>query len=294
MSSKSSRTHSYHDISNIESSAGSRDSSLSTHGVLQTRRLGSHIASRRDVIGPVSHVFTSNLQRAYRTAEAIANAQRRWPSNSDKTDVIPKVVQLAELREKDFGSAEGVKFAAKAVGRANGSIASDSETRDAMLVRVNRFITNHLRSVLESHVSEKTTVAIVAHGLILGSLLQALKTRLPDNTVSAYGPKAAWSNTGVLQVKISSAQLVHGADTVLSQAEGDAVKVGLPLRSCLTMTVQCINNIDHLKGLKKSRGSAKLDSRQRPVTAFFTLLPKAAGPKKISLDNHHNSHDPTG
>lgn len=43
------------------------------------------------------------------------------------------------------------------------------------------------------------------------------------------------------------------------------------------MTVQFINNVDHLSGLKKTRGgigSAKFDARQRPVTAFYSPATK--------------------
>lgn len=271
----------------MDPSAGSRDSPLTSHGVLQTRRLGAHLASRRNILGPVTHIFTSNLQRAYRTAEAIADAQSGSSSTSGKTVATLEVVQLPDLREKDFGSAEGVKYAAKAVGRAGGSIPSDSETRDAMSVRVNRFITNKLKPVLEAHQSEKATVAIVAHGLILGSLLQALKTRFPAQipvSPDGYGPGAAWSNTGILQAKIENFAVLQsanvGPDNISvsgqSSEEIDA-EVGSLCPSRLTMTVQCINNIDHLNGLKKTRGgigSAQFDSRQRPVTAFFTSTTK--------------------
>ncbi|KAH6656608.1 histidine phosphatase superfamily [Truncatella angustata] len=269
--------------------AGSRDSPLTSHGVLQTRRLGAHLASRRSIIGPITHIFTSNLQRAYRTAEAIAEAQRGAAAGSDKNVATLKVVQLAELREKDFGSGEGVKYKALATGRADGSIASDSETREAMMVRVNRFIVDELVSVLEAHQSEKVTAAIVAHGLILGTLLQALITSFPVQVASATSPElgrpgAAWSNTGVLQAKIEgvaslrTTAALSGTPSPLDRAAQSGIGDDVDATSSrLTMTVQHINNTDHLGGLKKTRGgigSAKFDERQRPVTAFFTPISK--------------------
>lgn len=242
--------------------AGSRDSALTNHGVLQARRLGAHLVSRRDVIGPVEHIFTSNLQRAYRTAEAIADAQRGPSGSLAKSDV--KVVQLPELREKDFGSSEGVKYGVRSSGRADGSIPSDSETREAMMVRVNRFIDGELAPILGRRVSDKVTVVVVAHGIILGVLLQALLGRFPpppEAQVSRDGDKngAAWSNTGILQAKITS------------------VSDGAADQSHLTMMVQATNLTEHLNGLKKTRGgigSAKFDAKQRSLTAFFTPTAK--------------------
>lgn len=260
--------------------AGSRDSALTNHGVLQTRRLGSHLVSRRDVIGPVVHIFTSNLQRAFRTAEAIADAQRTSNVSLKKTDVDLQVAQLPELREKDFGSAEGVKYGVRSSGRADGSIPSDSESREAMMVRVNRFIDKELAPVLKRYASEKATVAVVAHGIILGVLLQALISRFPASTASSASSEgdrfgAAWSNTGVLQVRVELTQArtpVSGSTSSASTTVDDVAD-----QSRLTMVVQATNLTDHLNGLRKTRGgigSAKFDSRQRSLTAFFTPTSK--------------------
>src|ERR1700761_205792 len=49
--------------------AGSRDSTLTNHGVEQTERLGEYLA-RNGV--KFTHVFASPLSRAYKTAEAVA------------------------------------------------------------------------------------------------------------------------------------------------------------------------------------------------------------------------------
>ncbi|KAF3313455.1 hypothetical protein TWF173_005963 [Orbilia oligospora] len=54
--------------------AGVTDSSLTSHGVLQTTRLASHIGS---TIPPITHIFSSPLSRAKKTAEAIYEEQKR-------------------------------------------------------------------------------------------------------------------------------------------------------------------------------------------------------------------------
>jgi 2,3-bisphosphoglycerate-dependent phosphoglycerate mutase len=252
----------------------------------------------RDTIGPVIHIFTSNLQRAYFTAQAIADAQPVVASNSVEGDSSLSVVQLPELREKDFGSAEGARYGALSTGRADGSIQPDSETRDAMMVRVNRFIDIELESILEAHASEKVAVAVVAHGLILGVLLQALTTRFPASAALATLPNpdgsgAAWSNTGILQAKVERISVTPAPSINTAQPE-------LPTRLVaehmvtnsssdhirLTLTVQTINSTDHLTGLKKTRGgigSARFDARQQSLTAFFTPTPK----KRKAEDHAH-------
>ncbi|ETS79337.1 hypothetical protein PFICI_09190 [Pestalotiopsis fici W106-1] len=260
--------------------AGSRDSALTNHGVLQARRLGAHLVSRRDVIGPVVHIFTSNLQRAYRTAEAVADAQRGSKAALKKADVELTVAQLPELREKDFGSAEGVKYGVLSNGRADGSIQSDSESREAMMVRVDRFIDKELTPMLKRHASEKVAVVVVAHGIILGVLLQALVSHFPvptASTASADGDRygAAWSNTGVLQAKIENISAQVRASGPMSSASTTVDCTADQSR--LTIVIQGTNLTDHLNGLKKTRGgigSAKFDSRQQTLTAFFTPTSK--------------------
>ncbi|RVD82174.1 uncharacterized protein DFL_006608 [Arthrobotrys flagrans] len=54
--------------------AGVTDSSLTSHGVLQTARLATHIGS---TIPPLTHIFSSPLSRAKKTAEAIYEEQKK-------------------------------------------------------------------------------------------------------------------------------------------------------------------------------------------------------------------------
>ncbi|KAI8634316.1 phosphoglycerate mutase-like protein [Xylariaceae sp. FL1651] len=250
--------------------AGSRDSSLTNHGVLQTKRLGAHIAKRQTVIGPIRFVFASNLQRAYRTAEAIAEACKPQSQGRD-SDSSPTlaVIRVPELREKDFGLSEGKKFGIR-------ESHDGSESPESMRLRIDQFLDSHLRPIVDQSTAENAVVVIVAHGIILNVILKALLSRYPqkpqltqwigDHPGLEY--LAAWSNTGVLQAHL--------------ELEDDAPSQ-LPSTRPIYMTVEFTNNVDHLQGLKKTRGgigSAKFDSRQRTMDSFFTL-----NSKKRKLDD---------
>ncbi|KAI0804935.1 histidine phosphatase superfamily [Xylaria sp. FL0064] len=241
--------------------AGSRDSSLTNHGILQAQRLGAHIASRRSVTGPVKHVFASNLQRAYQTADAIVEACRLQNGGS-ASSVTLDVVRVEDLREKHFGSSEGKKFGTTEKD-------DDSELPVSMRLRIDRFLDRHLGPTIDQLVGENATIAIVSHGIILNVLLKALLSRYPPQSSSSHllGERsgseylAPWSNTGVLQARL---ELSHSTKTV-------------------RMIVEQTNNLDHLQGLKKTRGgigSAKFDSRQRTMDSFF-----ASASKKRKFDD---------
>ncbi|KAJ4125197.1 hypothetical protein NW754_013483 [Fusarium falciforme] len=223
--------------------AGSRDSALTAHGVLQAGRLAAHLAEHVEV----DRMFSSDLQRAAITAQAILDAQKR------ATGV--KLVVAPELREKDFGSGEGVKF----------GLAFEfggEETPEAMRKRCDRFLGEHLGPLLY----EDSTVCIVAHGILLGVLYKALCARLSPVTI-APGAQArprpastpfhpSWSNTGYLEAVI----------TALPDTKGR-----------FQMRVDKVNSVEHTKTLKRTRGgigSAKFDAKQKTMDSFFTPAPK--------------------
>ncbi|KAI1388631.1 phosphoglycerate mutase-like protein [Hypoxylon trugodes] len=270
--------------------AGSRDSPLTNHGVLQIKKLGAYIEKRRDEIGSIEYIFTSTLQRAYQTAEAIADAlsDTKDPLGSDPSEPRkpPEVTRLPELREKDYGSSEGKKYGVKAARTAENSVQSDSETHESMGARVDKFLASHLVPIVDTHTSDNITVVIVAHGIILGVLLKALLERFPKLS-KAWGKDqdnspeyTAWSNTGVLQAKLevvnddSTPHTSKEAVVLTSSASSkDDVDSSVPPpRRAMQLTVEFTNNTEHLEGLKKTRGgigSAKFDSRQRTMDSFF-------------------------
>ena len=196
-------------------SAGTTDSALTTHGVLQASRLGAHLAATGV---QVSHIFSSDLQRAFKTAEAIRLAQ----PNALKT-----VTQLHLLREQDFGFYEGKHFYDRPKGsdksgrevhreaHMNTEGFRDVESKRSMNARVEAFLDGYLVSLL-GKVGNKETVAVVAHGIILTYLWRGILARFePETVVIASGVAAGdngmgleylggWSNTGYLDLEVKS------------------------------------------------------------------------------------------
>jgi probable phosphoglycerate mutase len=152
-------------------------------------------------------------------------------------------VQLSELREKDFGTGEGTRMGSKQH--------KGAETPEAMRLRVDRFLDGHLFPLADDSV-----ICVVAHGIILGVLFKALSARtsvaIAHPARTELFPDASslsrlwWSNTGYLEAVMQ--------------------KPGLKL------SIERINSMDHVKGLKKTRGgigSAKFDDKQKTMDSFF-------------------------
>lgn len=176
-----------------------------------------------------------------------------------------QLVQVVELRERDFRSAEGKRF---------GTPHPDAETHDEMRARATGFVQAHLGPLLDSisngdNCQTNTSVVVVAHGLILNSLLRSLLARYaPEEMARLANAKlssgsvagrseflAAWSNTGYLEIKV---------DAIVSSEEIE--------KSTVQLTVVRVNALDHLHGLKRTRGgigSAKFDSKQKTMDSFF-------------------------
>lgn len=241
--------------------AGSRDSALTAHGVLQAHRLATHLAATHDV----THVFSSDLQRAAHTAAAIVEAQER-----KEADQVVEVVQLADLRERDLGSAEGKRIG----GAGDSGTLDDAETREAMRVRAERFLAAHLQPLLVAGGDASIkTVVVVSHGLYLNVLLSTLLrqaapaelARLAATSNSTSGSRrgdvaVGWRNTGYVEM----VRLDGGASAP---------------RSAFSLAVTTVNSIEHLQGLKKTRGgigSAAFDAKQRTMDSFFGPAAKQA------------------
>ncbi|KAK4139476.1 histidine phosphatase superfamily [Dichotomopilus funicola] len=272
--------------------AGSRDSPLTAHGVLQARRLGAHLAShaRSDEStaqrhgGRVTHVFASDLKRAVETAQAIVDAQlARDPvatvaptvatavadgddQSTESQAPILDIVQLPELRERDFGTGEGAKFGAD-LSKAG------MESREAMRQRAERFVINHLAPLLRpaaDRPGDVGHVVVVAHGLILDSLLRVVLVQfgaVPQEETRS----ASWGNTGYAEL---AARPVPGRPGEMSGNRTASPKSSpkSPSIPHTVLAVVGVNILTHLEGLKKTRGgigSAKFDKRQRTVDSFF-------------------------
>ncbi|OIW27613.1 phosphoglycerate mutase-like protein [Coniochaeta ligniaria NRRL 30616] len=281
--------------------AGSRDSPLTTHGVLQTRRLGTHLATVTRS-RPIRYVFSSDLQRAAMTAQAIVDARRPVESSSVQPESSISVVQLPDLRERDFRSLEGTRVGSRPASGTGGYRFRDPETHAEMAVRVDRFINVHLNPILERIESSAGvnhgSVVIVAHGMLLNVLLKRLLTRFstPEEVHRLFPGRsnsdwmASWRNTAYLEAVVAP-KTVTAKDT--SSADGGAtqgpavVAATLIRRSdpLVRLSITGVNRVDHLQGLKKTRGgigSAKFDNKQKTVDSFFKASPKKERPDASS------------
>jgi len=285
--------------------AGVTDSALTNHGVLQANRLATHLATT-DV--KISHIFSSDLQRAFKTAEAIRVAQSHAPMETTKLEV---------LREQDFGFYEGKSFIERPKeGNQSGKAAhqevhrndpgfKDVESKESMKARSDTFIDTHLTPLLHA-VSEEHTVAIVAHGIILSHLWRAILKRFHPSKVSvSQGIQPAgngfglehlggWSNTGYLDLEVKrEAKVVPAPVEKTEPAPISEISPGtsdLPQKPSTTppnipetlnpphqpldmsLLVKAVNSKEHLVGLKKTRGgigSLEHDTKQKTVDSFF-------------------------
>lgn len=225
--------------------AGSRDSALTAHGVLQARRLASHLTPQN-----IAAVFSSDLQRAAITARHVCEEQERHRSLDANS--LPHT-KLVEIRERDFGAAEGVCWRDPGMDK---NVESVAESESSMTTRADRFLDTYLFPVTD-RIGDNQACAVVAHGAFLQVLYKALCSKMSNGGVT-FAPKAfadnpsgipRWKNTAYMQCKLT--------------VSGDGVR---------HLHVERVNCFDHLNGLKKTPGgigSSAFDEKQRTVDSFF-------------------------
>ncbi|CAF9922391.1 MAG: hypothetical protein HETSPECPRED_005057 [Heterodermia speciosa] len=279
-----------------ESIAGIRDSALTNHGVLQAERLGQYFADRGLRF---THIFSSDLQRAFKTAEAIRLARASKTSNTLESKT--RVKQLNVLREQDFGFYEGKPFYARPSGsnksgkdnhRAEHATEpgfQDVESKESLAARANTFVHEHLVPLICKR--KEITVAVVSHGIILNHLWRSILKLFAKRTVSIVPGLAVggtntstpleylggWSNTGYLELElrpvVSKAEpAVSESDTKFDAEHQDSVDPDHLFPSPeLQMIIRAVNGKDHLTGLKRTRGvsSGKYDEGQKKIDGFF-------------------------
>ncbi|KXL51120.1 MAG: hypothetical protein FE78DRAFT_136465 [Acidomyces sp. 'richmondensis'] len=246
--------------------AGSRDSPLTLHGVTQARLLAHHFSSTRP---PLTHIFSSPLSRAHKTALALRDAQHQN---------VLEVIVVPELRERDFGLEEGQPY-----GRGGGSGAGGEDNKSVGM-RAEKFLDGYLIPLLQSGGEEE--VAVVSHGILLSHLWRKLLQHLSRERV-LLGPAIAatrgdieeggleylgtWSNTGYLELLLSKDSLA---------AQNPATQEPIPFPCGWTATILAVDNKSHLAGLKRQRGGiGRLahDERQRKLESFFPSKRLKAG-----------------
>ena len=197
------------------------------------------------------------------------------------------------LREKDFGSLEGVKWytlSASMRSSSSSSLSSTpfvaSESQESMTSRVQLFLSEFLVPVIlndDSAIADGShrNVAVVSHGIILRQLWQSILSlfdpqRLQvSNEVVARGGTGVpshppWSNTGFLELIIERPETttIVSADTSLSTE----VSTSTAILTSWSLRVLDIDSKTHLLDLRRTRGgigSATHDQRQRKIDGFF-------------------------
>lgn len=284
-------------------SAGVTDSALTVHGSLQAERLAKYLGESGVRF---THIFSSDLQRAYKTAITIYLEQS---SRGDKEHPALEVIALAVLREQDFGSYEGKPFSTrphyskecgKGVRRAQRPEGADFkaiESKESLTARTGKFLEEHLVPILQKEAqNHESAVAIVSHGILLSHLWRSLLQLLPKDSV-ALSPGlpirnggltplehlGGWSNTGFLELVVQNAGSTSTEQrlspspnpTVPSNAfNSELLKPHVPPISIanLKAIVKTVNGKDHLIGLKRTRGgvgSSKHDEDQKTIESFF-------------------------
>ena len=202
--------------------AGSRDSTLTNHGVEQTERLGDYLA-RNGV--RFTHIFASPLSRAYKTAEAVWKAQTTRLKDG-LTGEIPSIVKVPEIIERDFGYFEGKPFSSRPGShRYTGDASTDKtheqpgfvdvESEESMAIRIDTFLNDQFLPLFdEDSTDSELVVAVVSHGMLLTHFWRRLLLRLPRKSLTIASEITAtrdnialehiggWSNTGYMELAI--------------------------------------------------------------------------------------------
>ncbi|KAG9787296.1 hypothetical protein KCU88_g2088, partial [Aureobasidium melanogenum] len=275
--------------------AGVSDSRLTNHGVLQTQRLGQYLAAHRNL--RFTHIYASDLQRAYMTAEEI---QRHQLGQWSLQHSVPEVVKLDLLREQDFGSFELLPWTSKRAQQAFEShppVSADQnfrpqETSESMATRAQIFLDNFIMPLLatgpdnllnSTNPMSQDCVAVVSHGLFLSVLWQSLLRKFNAGSVR-LGPNIevggylrpleylpSWNNTAFLEVTIERPTATAPTDASPLNLTSDTA-APTPNLDGHSMVVHAINGRDHLVDLKRARGglgSVPYDARQKSLLGFF-------------------------
>jgi len=264
-------------------SAGPPDSPLTSHGVIQSSRLGAHLAGRAASLGSIPHLFCSDFQQARMTAECIRDAYLSQDAEPSST-IAPtmEIVQLGELREKQFRERNPEVSEPAAAARQGGGAYTEGEPLEELIARAKRFLDAVLLPLLEDLLPCDTPqcVFIVAHGGILSHVQLQFVHMLRALQVLTLSVDGAMRPESVpLDEFLSNAayhEVVVKTKTPLSEPPSRSQPtttsyIGRAL-SATDITFSAINYIDHLSGLRKTGGgigNSKFDKKQRKIDSFF-------------------------
>lgn len=260
--------------------AGTTDSALTNHGMLQIESLGEYFSSNAIYF---DRVFASDLSRAHITAAGICSQQ---PQRENGAPSLTPIIS-SDLRERSYGSLEGkplVNTATKPEPKQNDSARPapgnsftphiEIETVVAMRQRAISFLNQHILPSLFECPNLEMNVAIVSHGAFLRVFWSRIVELFDPTNISMDpnidywndGPAAfilpSWSNTGFMQLSIQP-----GPEELKQKISDPEV-----LLKGWIMTIIAVDHKKHLESLQRTRGgigSATHDSRQKRIDQFF-------------------------
>ena len=268
-------------------SAGSRDSALTNHGYQQATRLGLHFKA----LGlKFTHLFSSHLQRAAKTAGLIRDAQLLSKHEVETARDVPEVVQLRLLMEQDFGDLEGKKWSDMQADLRTKPGFVAVETKEAMGLRADAFLDDHLLPLLNvMGDGSEHTIAIVSHGIFLSTLWKRLLRRLPSRSIclardlrSNARPSlehlGGWSNTGYLELLMTRQDAASSPTSKSNVSE--------PLEPKLNKTIEKVDVPqgavqEATDGFEASEASADdvADETVTPAVVPTPTTPHTTGPR---------------
>lgn len=250
----------------------------------------------------LTKIYSSDLQRALKTATAIRLAQPL--SDCDAAhEARLQVTALTVLREQDFGFYEGKPFYARSrdsgqSGKENHRSQhqddpnfKDVESKESMALRMSSFLHNHLIPAICTESMERNgDMAIVSHGVILSQLWRCFLKLLAKNSITlspglSVGTGAVtpleylggWSNTGYLELEILKRGSTAADGLAISTTAPPTPDPSNPVINAppslheYTVIIKTVNGKEHLKGLKRTRGvgSSRFDEGQKSIDSFF-------------------------
>lgn len=191
---------------------------------------------------PITHIFSSDLKRAYRTALAVAK-------HHPNVTVVPE----KRFREQDLGDLEGKPWRQTWTGdSANGERKhAKSDTGESKTAMKDRAVSAWSWVVQRDGIYEEETdvfVVVVSHGLFLSTLFHTIcqfyHTTKPANVL--------WGNTAYVKFTVDNYR-----DPIFR--------------------LESMNVSSHLTAVQRQKGgvgSSKYDESQKTIRDFFVPSPK--------------------
>lgn len=246
--------------------AGWKDAPLSNHGMKQAKALGDFFSDT-----DFAAIHTSDLKRAYLTAQAILTCQ----NSKEKLHLLTSPL----LREQHFGVAEGKSYSKSRPDVVSSDLYAQGiypspcnrdesfpkgESRSDLRRRAEKAVDEILLPYVWQSAREGNTgvrVALISHGLFIKELIAALVARDAQGETTDLYYKGL-RNTAWARITVGVQGLGRGKKTSLDDVNYPPLKVRLT----------DFDRKDHLQNLVRQQGgigSSAHDPHQKDIRSFF-------------------------